>query len=41
METPHKIVLSFDIGIKNLSYCTIEIHDNNNFKILEWKNINL
>ena len=33
-------VLSFDVGIINLAYCIIEIHDNT-FKIIEWDIINI
>jgi hypothetical protein len=33
--------ISFDIGIKNLGYCIIELIDTQNIKILEWDIINL
>lgn len=35
-----KTLISFDVGIKNLSYCLIEI-ENNEYKIKEWDIINL
>src|SRR5277367_3299457 len=35
-------VLSFDVGIKNLAYCLMEINDDTQrFKIEDWKIINL
>ncbi len=34
-------VLSFDVGIKNLAYCFLDIPDSNQFSILEWDVINL
>lgn len=35
-------ILSWDIGIKNLSYCWVEFYeDSNKFKILNWEIINL
>lgn len=35
-----KIVLSWDVGIKNLAFCLLEIKDQT-FKILKWDSINL
>jgi chaperonin cofactor prefoldin len=35
-----KKILGFDVGIKNLAYCTIEL-DDKNYKILNWGIINL
>ena len=36
-------IISWDIGIKNLAYCILEISENtnNSFEILEWDKINL
>lgn len=36
-----KRLLSFDVGIKNLSYCLMEIDEDYNYKIIEWNIINL
>ena len=36
----HEIVLSFDVGIIHLAYCLFT-KENNNWKILEWGNIDL
>ena len=33
-------ILSFDVGIKNLAYCYLEIQ-NNDYSILEWDVINI
>lgn len=44
MDTTQKIyksVLSFDIGVKNLSFCIIDIHPGNKYYIKEWGIINL
>lgn len=38
------IVISFDIGIKNMGYCIFKLHDNNSstpFEILDWNILNL
>lgn len=41
MSEVHKI-LSFDVGIKNLAYCKLEINKTTGrFKILDWNKINL
>jgi len=34
-------VISFDVGIKNMAYCILEIEVNTPLKIIEWKTINL
>ena len=36
------LILSWDVGIKNLAYCMINYrNDNNNIEIIEWDIINL
>ena len=35
------IVLSFDIGVKNLAYCLFEYHSHLHFKIIEWDVLNI
>lgn len=44
-DTGDRIVLSIDIGIKNLAYCLMSskdsYEDGNNFKIYDWDSINL
>lgn len=35
------LVLSIDVGIKNLAYCIIETSSNNSFSIMKWDVINL
>ena len=35
------IILSFDVGIKHLSYCLLTKNSDNNWNIIEWNNINL
>jgi hypothetical protein len=39
-NTKGKIVVAWDVGIKNLSYATIEYFNKNNWKILSWSLIN-
>lgn len=34
-------ILSWDVGIKNMSYCLLEQDEDNCIKIVDWKNINL
>lgn len=34
-------ILSIDVGINNLSYVIIDINDNDKFKIISWKNIDI
>lgn len=34
-------ILSFDVGIKNLAYCILEVDCKDNIKILDWNIINL
>jgi hypothetical protein len=34
-------LLSFDVGIKNLSFCLFEIHSDSDLKVLKWDNIDL
>lgn len=34
-------ILSWDVGIKNMSYCLLEHCEDNSIKIIDWKNINL
>ena len=34
------IILSIDVGIKNLAFCMLE-YTNNNIKILDWNSINI
>jgi len=40
MSTKKKI-LSFDVGIKNLAFCLMEINNNDTFKIILWDVINI
>ena len=35
------LVLSIDVGIKNLGFCLFEVKDNKDFEIVEWNSINL
>jgi hypothetical protein len=37
----HPIILSFDVGIKNLAYCLFEYTDTLSFKILDWNILNI
>jgi hypothetical protein len=34
-------IISFDVGIKNLAYCILEVTDDTNYTILDWGIINL
>ena len=34
-------ILSWDVGIYNLSYCLLEKDENNNIKIIDWNIVNL
>jgi len=35
------IILSIDVGIKNLAYCLFQLSDINSYEILQWNTINL
>lgn len=35
------IIISIDVGIKNLAYCLFNVEDKNNFEILNWDSIDL
>lgn len=36
-----KTLLSFDVGIKKLSYCILQLNEENSYAIKEWGIINL
>ena len=36
-----KTVLSFDVGIKNLSFCLMDIYNDDTFAIRQWDNVDL
>ena len=33
------VILSIDVGIKNLSYCLLEVTNCNTVKVIDWDNI--
>lgn len=35
------LILSIDVGIKNLAYCILETNNNSTFSIVKWDVINL
>ena len=35
------MILSFDIGIKNLAYCILDKHEDNKLRIIKWDIIKL
>ena len=35
------IVLSIDVGIKNLGFCLFDVNENKEFKIIAWDSLNL
>ena len=35
------LILSIDVGIKNLACCTFQVNESNSFKIIDWDVINI